>query len=578
MRFWEKLFEGRKKKEKEGLSPEMIKQVLDIFGLTMLESGHLGFKTDANKSILSDIFPIDYSDFANDFMKFWTRQGFSNESDGEIGRQNRYRHYDFMKSDSPEIALFRDTIISEALSYRIGQMLCQFTVKDRETGKIDKELTKFVNKRIQELSFNEKVILEGLVDYGNFWFLLDIKDKVRIKMPIIDPKMMFIKVRLNSIIGYALKMAGSEKEFQIYEVQNFSLDNTEKRFFPYGRSMLESCRSPYKKLMILESLLALSRSSKVDKLVIKFPTGETNAVDMLNKAVRIRSMLKNLVYGTGTDIKSANKPLAFTDILLAPQGTGGEGFFFDRLPSGIDLTSIEDIQYFWNKFISGTRMSRALFVPDETYQGYRKLSLQDLRFARSVLYLIYSYSVSLLPLAKIILSLEKNIPHTKVFVEVEHINVTPIAAEQMDAMLRGVDAINQVVSTLQTLGIPSLSLDLARELFAKFTLIPADLLDRIFKSAKKQKKLMTDVPPEEGEGEFPEEPMTPYEFEEALTLEELKNLQDKIQRNPLFQQTTTVFEQDSPLLGQILEQFEKGNQGVQDGGNNRDNEKSKNII
>ena len=501
---------GQELLQEGAVNKKNLEQALNVWGLELLPDGHISFSGDpsSNESIMDRLISQGHGLEKGEagFMAFWMKYGFNTDTRNEQGRKKRYDDYEFMLNDSPETSLFFDTLVSEMLSYRlVTGNLVNIRVTDRETGKEAKDLSKYANDRINEMDLKNKVIAEGMVQYGNQFIASDIVDaKVVLKSYYKNPIDVRILINpLGDFVGYEIDTgttvtANKDNKKLPYQVINFDIATSDRRFIPYGKSMFEALRSSYKKLMILESLLAISRASKSDKLVVKFPAGSmTSVTDSFNQAVKMRGMIKNLIYGSGVGQKTANKPFAFMEILLAPKDREGNGVDFDRLPSGIDLATIEDIEYFWDKLIAGTRMPRAFFKPDEAYQGYRKLAQQDLRFSRVVVSLFENFSRGAITLSKLILAVEKEMDVNRYKVEAEYRNITPISTEQLDGIQRGLDTVSSMVSSIRdNVGLETLSLDVIKAMMVQFTNLPDDFIDSIFKKIKKDQKAAEEPEPE----------------------------------------------------------------------------------
>lgn len=540
MSIWDKAKKmvGAKEKAEPEITPEILQKVLSIYGLSKIDDTHIALTADGKEDLFKNIFPDTWKDDSG-FVDFWKRYAYNIEQNNENGRSSRYKNYEFMRNDSPEIELFIDTLVSEILSYQQDDTrLINFNVLNDKI--IDKPLTDYVNNRIADFEFDNKQIIETMVVYGNMFLKcnidknkLTIRDEFKDMLAIQIFNFPYAKQIRNYILDSKFDLRLKEnKQLMIYEVVNFCIQTSDKNFLPYGKSLLESCRSPYKKLTILESFLALSRSSKVDKLVVSFPSGQSTPEGMLTKAIHLRAMLKDVIFGSGSNVKTSSKPFAFTDIILAPKGKDGEGFTFDRLTRGMDFTSIEDIEYFWNKMIAGTRMPRSMFKPDENYQGYRKLALQDMRFARLLSMVLYSYAKSFMPFVKLMLLVEKNIDVSKIQVTADFNQITALSGEQSQVISSGLDILNNMVTMMRdNLGFKEIPINAFKKLFMTSTGINAKDTDELFSKIKTIKFSSPDaMQPNESEGNF----TPPDGYEESITfnkvgliLEELNELNDK---------------------------------------------------
>ena len=72
-----------------------------------------------------------------------------------------------------------------------------------------------------------------------------------------------------------------------WEICHYAIPDDQ--FHPYGRSILEPMRAPYKQLIINEALMALSRSSKVERLVIRVPTTSNNPTSVWAQLISMKA-------------------------------------------------------------------------------------------------------------------------------------------------------------------------------------------------------------------------------------------------------------------------------------------------
>lgn len=149
--------------------------------------------------------------------------------------------------------------------------------------------------------------------------------------------------------------------------------------FPYGTSILERMRVPFEKLGVVESLLAVTRANKMDRIAIKVPNmGVADPASMLNKLQHIKTILKSIILGSQGSRLSRNQDHALTEYLFVPKE-----FEVQKLSTSLDFGSTDDAEYFRDKVITASGLPKGYFLADKTDTRPGTLRQQDKRFARS---------------------------------------------------------------------------------------------------------------------------------------------------------------------------------------------------
>lgn len=151
---------------------------------------------------------------------------------------------------------------------------------------------------------------------------------------------------------------------------------------PYGKSILYSMRSSFDQLTTLEALLAVSRASKIQRLVISIPMpkdiGITDAYLYMNEFI---ANYNNSIFTQAPGTKAGKKVPAATEVLYKP---ALEGFSIDTIESKIDLSSTEDVEYFLDKILRNSKLPKGYLVGDDIMTTGQTLEAQDLKFSRAL--------------------------------------------------------------------------------------------------------------------------------------------------------------------------------------------------
>jgi hypothetical protein len=188
------------------------------------------------------------------------------------------------------------------------------------------------------------------------------------------------ELKVNNTDKYGTNVNVKDEIFYPWEYSLFSIKSRDS--FPYGLSELEKMRTPWEKLTILEELLALTRSNRMDKIAVTVPGLKGDPTSVLNRLSQLKNTIKNIILGSGSgDRISRNRDTGLTEYLWVP-----EGFDLKKLSSAVEVASIEDVEYFRDKLINASRLPKGFFIAGESAQA-RPLSLrqQDIKFARSLI-------------------------------------------------------------------------------------------------------------------------------------------------------------------------------------------------
>jgi len=408
------------------------------------------------------------------FLAYWDKKGFIEDTDKnkEFNRKYRYGQYQFMIQNSTEISTAVKTYIAEILSaIREEDDFFTVTVYDEKSVAMPKE-TNFTKKALTALGLtgDTRLATSNLVLNGDQFFrILDIrqvkskdKEKVskvvdgwffdgyaiehpllvsRTNIPGRDIPMKFMEKRILSSKG-GKGQGRAVAPWDMIHARNYTVRDDIR---PYGESLIETVRSVFKRLLILEALLALTRSSKVERLVVGIPTNVDNPDTMITKLVRYRQLVKSIILGGGVNPTSEKKNIGLTEVFYVPKGKTTEtSFDVQRLASSIDISSIEDVEYNQDKVINGLSLPRGYLKSDDAYAGYRKLALQDLRLSRTIQIVFHAMAEAITLAAKIVLfRTEKWKSGMKVVTTFTP--PAPIASEQLAGFREALDVIDQII-------------------------------------------------------------------------------------------------------------------------------------
>jgi hypothetical protein len=367
------------------LSPQRLMALGDIHGfqVTQDKDGHyLAVPPDAD---------LNDPQFRANFINYWVDQA-QVSSKGEHDRGIKIQTYKAMDEVMAEASIALDTYADEALGIGFVDNPVQVKISDPNV-----ESAVFAILGKSEIFKRYRSMIRNMIKYGDLGYDIQIpgldKDVEDITLQYIDPSnwQCVLAKDSDAVIGYQLGQnrratagardtANRRQPWQFIQMSVFDEDAK-----PYGRSLLEPMRVDFDHLVVMEALLALSRASKVERLVIKIPTGTNNPVQAAQKIQAVKSSFKSMIFkDTSLGTKSYAKTPALTDILYLPSDLG---FDISRLPSGMDLSSTDDVQYFRDRAFTVTGLPKSYFLHDESsgWHSGTALQQQDIIFARKLI-------------------------------------------------------------------------------------------------------------------------------------------------------------------------------------------------
>ena len=175
-------------------------------------------------------------------------------------------------------------------------------------------------------------------------------------------------------------------EFQSWEVAHFRLLGDDRKL-PYGTSMLEKARRIWKQLLLCEDAMLIYRTSRApERKLFKVFVGNMNDDDVEAYVQRVANKFKREQI---VDSKTGNVDMRFNQMAV------DQDFFIPvrdpaapdpitTLPGATNLSEIADIEYIQKKLLTALRVPKAFLGFEEVVGDGKNLSLQDIRFARTI--------------------------------------------------------------------------------------------------------------------------------------------------------------------------------------------------
>ena len=175
-------------------------------------------------------------------------------------------------------------------------------------------------------------------------------------------------------------------EFQSWEIAHFRLLGDDRKL-PYGTSMLEKARRIWKQLLLSEDAMLIYRTSRApERRIFKVFVGNMNDDDVEAYVQRVANKFKREQV---VDSKTGNVDMRFTQMAVdqdyfVPVRDPSAPSPIETLPGATNLSEIADIEYIQKKLLTALRVPKAFLGFEEVVGDGKNLSLQDIRFARTI--------------------------------------------------------------------------------------------------------------------------------------------------------------------------------------------------
>jgi hypothetical protein len=174
--------------------------------------------------------------------------------------------------------------------------------------------------------------------------------------------------------------------FNTWEIAHFRLLGDDRKL-PYGTSMLEKARRIWKQLLLSEDAMLIYRTSRApERRMFKVFVGNMDDKDVEAYVQRVANKFKR---DQVVDHKTGNVDMRFNQMAVdqdyfIPVRDASAPDPITTLPGATNLSEIADIEYIQKKLLTALRVPKAFLGFEEVVGDGKNLSLQDIRFARTI--------------------------------------------------------------------------------------------------------------------------------------------------------------------------------------------------
>ena len=174
--------------------------------------------------------------------------------------------------------------------------------------------------------------------------------------------------------------------FQSWEIAHFRLLGDDRRL-PYGTSMLEKARRIWKQLLLSEDAMLIYRTSRApERRIFKVFVGNMNDDDVEAYVQRVANKFKReqIVDSKTGQVDMRFNQMAVDQDYFIPVRDPAAPSPIETLAGAQNLSEIADIEYIQKKLLTALRVPKAFLGFEEVVGDGKNLSLQDIRFARTI--------------------------------------------------------------------------------------------------------------------------------------------------------------------------------------------------
>ena len=174
--------------------------------------------------------------------------------------------------------------------------------------------------------------------------------------------------------------------FQSWEIAHCRLLGDDRRL-PYGTSMLEKARRIWKQLLLSEDAMLIYRTSRApERRIFKVFVGNMNDDDVEAYVQRVANKFKReqIVDSKTGQVDMRFNQMAVDQDYFVPVRDPAAPSPIDTLAGAQNLSEIADIEYIQKKLLTALRVPKAFLGFEEVVGDGKNLSLQDIRFARTI--------------------------------------------------------------------------------------------------------------------------------------------------------------------------------------------------
>jgi hypothetical protein len=240
-------------------------------------------------------------------------------------------------------------------------------------------------------------------------------------------------------VRYKWNTRNSNQEIPNAFVCHFRLDGDDL-FHPWGQSILEAARRPWRQLILLEDAMMVYRITRSAERRAYYFDVQGIAPDNVEEAmnnVNIQLKKKKVVNEEGKIDLRYGATLDMSEDYIIPVRGNDSGTRIETLPGGQNIGDIEDIEFIQKNLFAALGIPKAFLTYDEGIGAKQVLTMEDVRFARTIAKVQEAIIAELVKVAMIHLYIKGIRGKDLISFKIKMTNPSTVAEMQKNELWRG---------------------------------------------------------------------------------------------------------------------------------------------
>lgn len=205
---------------------------------------------------------------------------------------------------------------------------------------------------------------------------------------LLPPKTMWRIEQNGKLRGFIQQIPnGAPVHIAPFNLVHWRLPSSIHSYNPYGMSILEPARRPWRQLKLMEDAMVVYRITRApERRIFNIDIGNlpTAAAEAFIEKQRLKFRKRTFINRNGELDYRANVMAPDEDYFIGKRA-GGEGTTIDTLAGAQNLNEIDDVLYFKDRIFAALKIPR-IYLQDPEGQRERRQNLaqQDIAFARTI--------------------------------------------------------------------------------------------------------------------------------------------------------------------------------------------------
>lgn len=303
---------------------------------------------------------------------------------GMLDRMSRYAEFTEMES-TPEVATALNVYADESCATDENGNVFHVYSENKQVQSALEEL--FFD--VLNIEFNGRRMVRNLTKNGDFFAYIEVVPEYGVinvePLPVNEVER---EEGFDKHDPYAVRfklLSRGNKYLENWQMLHMRILGNDL-FIPYGTSILEAARRPWRQLLMMEDAMLVYRLVRsperrvfyIDVSAIE-PSAVGSYMNQVKQSLKGNSVIEQL---TGREDFRYN-PQSVEDDFFLPTRPNNQTKI-ESLPGGQNATAVEDVEYIQRKLFAALMVPKAYLTYDEAISSKATLAQEDIRFSRTI--------------------------------------------------------------------------------------------------------------------------------------------------------------------------------------------------